>query len=189
MNLMKPLVFSAAMLAAAGAWSQELDAPEQGAPTEQSAQPEQNAEPEMEVKVYQDWEVRCETEADQCFMYQMVRNASDSPVAEIRIVDIEPRGEAVAGATVVTPLGTLLDAGVVLQIDEREARKYPFNWCTRAGCFARFGLTDAEIAAMKAGNVVKMRLLSVSAPDQPILLDVSLAGFTAAYNEMSTPEG
>ena len=177
MNILKPLVFSAAMLAAAGAWSQELDAPAE------------TAQPEMEMKVYQDWELRCEAGADQCFIYQMVRNAAESPVAEIRIVNIEPRGEAVAGATVVTPLGSLLDAGVVLQIDDREARKYPFNWCTRAGCFSQFGFTEEEVAAMKAGNVVKMRLISVSAPDQPILLDVSLSGFTAAYDEMSKPQG
>ncbi len=177
MNFLKPLVFFASLLVASAAWAQE------------SVAPAQDPEPEMEMKAFQDWEVRCEAAADRCFMYQMVRNAAENPVAEIRIVDIEPRGEAVAGATVVTPLGTLLDAGIVLQIDDNEARQYPFNWCTRAGCFARFGFTDAEVGAMKAGNIVKMRLVSVSAPDQPVVLEISLSGFTAAYNEMSKPEG
>ena len=176
MNVLKALVFAASLLAASVAGAQDAEAPTE------------SPQPEMEMKVFQDWELRCEADADQCFMYQMVRNAAENPVAEIRIVDIEPRGEAIAGATVVTPLGTLLDAGLVLQIDDNEARQYPFNWCTRAGCFARFGFTEAEVAAMKAGNTVKMRLLSVSAPDQPVLLEVSLSGFTAAYNEMSQPQ-
>ena len=177
MNFLKPLVFFASLMIAATAWAQE------------SETPEESPEPEMEMKAFQDWEVRCEADADQCFMYQMVRNAAGNPVAEVRVVNIEPRGEAVAGATVVTPLGTLLDSGLVLQIDDAEARQYPFNWCTRAGCFARFGFTEAEVDSMKAGNAVKMRLVSVSAPDQPVLLEISLSGFTAAYDEMSKPEG
>ena len=47
-----------------------------------------------------------------------------------------------AGVTVVTPLGTLLTAGVVVQVDTGEQRQYPFAWCSQVGCFARFGLAS-----------------------------------------------
>ena len=66
--------------------------------------------------------------------------------------------------TVVTPLGTLLPQGVVVQIDTGEQRQYPFAWCSQVGCFARFGLARPSIDAMKRGKAGKLTLHAVAAP-------------------------
>jgi invasion protein IalB len=133
---------------------------------------------------FQDWEVRCSADGDDCFVYQIAHDENDNPVAEFSLVALEGAGEAVAGATVVTPLGTLLPAGLVMQIDGGEARQYPFTFCSPVGCFAQLALTEAMVASMRRGRIARLLVTSVGQPNDPVELDVSLLGFTAAYNSL-----
>jgi invasion protein IalB len=149
------------------------------------------AEPEvLEIvrDTFGDWQVRCAPEGDNCFMYQLALDAQENPVAEFSLLKLPIEAEATAGVTVVTPLGTLLPAGLVMQIDNGERRQYPFSWCSQVGCFARFGLNDASINSMKRGKAGKVALVSVGAPEAPVTLDISLSGFTAAYDSLNVPE-
>jgi invasion protein IalB len=154
------------------------------APTGQPAQPEV-----MEVvrDTFGQWQVRCAPDGDECFMYQLALDAGDNPVAEVSILKLPEEADAAAGVTVVTPLGTLLTNGVVVQIDSGEARQYPFAWCSQVGCFARFGLDQVAVDVMKRGRGGKITLLSVGAPESPVTLDLSLTGFTDAYNSLEVP--
>ncbi len=193
----RPFIFALALiLVAPFAIAQEATDSETNAPAapaeaeaETEAAPEADAPaeeaPQVTVTEHGDWEVRCETTSGNCFMYQLARNGAGNPVAEIRIVRLPDQGEAAAGVTVITPLGSLLSEGLVLQVDDAEARQYPFNWCVRSGCFSQFGMTAAEVTAMRAGTVARLRIVAVSAPDQPVILEVSLTGFTAAHNALS----
>jgi len=167
-----PIADGAAAEGAAGA-----DAADAAAATEPPAV-------EIITTTYDDWDVRCTNDSSNCDMYQLVRDEALNPVVEVSIQALPAGGQAVAGATIVTPLGTLLSEGALLQIDSGRARQYPFNWCDRGGCYARFGLTAEEVANMKRGVTAKLRILSVSAPETPVLLDISLAGFTAAFDSM-----
>ena len=90
----------------------------------------------------------------------------------------------IAGATIVAPLGTLLTRGVVFAIDDADATQYPFSWCTRPGCFSRFGLTDLLVANMKAGTDVNITLFLVGDAQQPVAISASLKGFTAAFDAL-----
>jgi invasion protein IalB len=149
------------------------------------------AEPEvMEIvrETHGEWEVRCTPEETDCFLYQLALDDQENPVAEFSLLKLPAGSDAVAGATVVTPLGTLLPEGIVIQIDGGEQRQYPFAWCSQVGCFARFGLTGETINAMKRGRGANVRLVSVAAPEQPVSLDLSLSGFTAAYDALAVPE-
>ncbi len=136
-----------------------------------------------------DWQVRCFTQTEECFMYQLALDSNQNPVAEVSLLKLPEGGEAASGMTVVSPLGTLLTSGVLVQVDTNEARQYPFNWCSQAGCFARFGLTGQSIASMKRGKTGKMTLISVAAPQSPISLNLSLTGFTDAYDSLKPPPG
>ncbi|WP_161861768.1 invasion associated locus B family protein [Algicella marina] len=150
--------------------------------------PEAPAEPEIETEVFGDWEKRCAVATNQCFIYQIARDEAGNAVAEVTIVSLPDGDQAEAGATIVTPLGTLLPSGLVMQVDSGQARKYEYSWCTRSGCFARFGLEAGYIANLKAGNKAIMQLSSVAAPERPIRLNLSLSGFTAAYEALPSPE-
>jgi invasion protein IalB len=143
---------------------------------------------EIVRETFGDWEIRCAPEGDECFMYQLALDAQENPVAEFSLLKLPLQAEATAGVTVVTPLGTLLPAGLVLQIDSGERRQYPFSWCSQVGCFARFGLDETSVSALKRGNRGKVTLVSVGAPQSPVTLDVSLSGFTAAFDSLALPE-
>jgi invasion protein IalB len=137
---------------------------------------------------FDDWEVRCAPDGDDCFLYQLALDEDENPVAEFSLVRLPEGSEAVAAATVVTPLGTLLPAGLVVQINGGEARQYPFTFCSQVGCFAQLAFTQETISAMRRGRVAQLTLASVAAPSDPVELEVSLIGFTAAFNSLAVGE-
>ncbi len=133
------------------------------------------------------WQVRCAPDGKECFMYQLAVDQQKNPVAEVSLLKLPEESDADAGVTVVTPLGTLLTTGVVMQVDGGEQRQYPFAWCSQVGCFARFGLTKPAIDALKRGKTSKLSLVSIGRPEAPVVLDLSLSGFTAAFDSLEVP--
>ncbi|MBZ0128742.1 MAG: invasion associated locus B family protein [Rhodobacteraceae bacterium] len=130
------------------------------------------------------WEIRCvkvEEGAEPCHIYQLLKNTDGDPVAEISIFHLPGGGAAIAGATAITPLGTLLTAGVKLQIEDEKPKVYPFNWCEGVGCISRMGLTGLEIQKMKKGSVAEFTIVSIAAQDQPVTLKMDLNGFSDAF--------
>lgn len=134
---------------------------------------------------HDDWQLRCIRTgdgADPCQLYQLLEDGNGNPVSEINIFPItDGSSEAAAGATVVTPLETLLTSQLGFQVDSGQVKTYPFAWCSQIGCFARLGYTDADVNAMKRGAEAKVLIRPVAAPDQVVTLTVSLSGFTAAF--------
>ena len=130
-----------------------------------------------------DWQMRCirapEGQEDPCQLYQLLRDETDNAVAEISMFSLPAGSEAAAGATIITPLETLLTEQLTISVDSSGSKRYPFTWCSAIGCFARVGFTTAEVNTFKRGNVAKITIVPVAAPDQKVVLDVSLSGFTA----------
>ncbi|MBF9050279.1 invasion associated locus B family protein [Roseobacter sp. HKCCD9010] len=134
------------------------------------------------------WEIRCirveEGQPEPCQMYQLLSDEGGNPVAEFNLFDIPDEGNVIAGATIVTPLDTLLLPQLQLRIDSGQAQRYPFSFCQQIGCFVRLGLSEADIAAFRAGANAVVSIVPLPAPDQVVELSASLTGFTAAYNDL-----
>jgi invasion protein IalB len=150
-----------------------------------------NAKPEGPYvrEKHGNWEVRCTKveEAEKCNLYHLLGDGQGNSVAEMNIEILPAGGQAAAGVTLITPLGTLLTAQLGWRIDSGKTRRYPYSWCESGGCIARFGLTKGDIASMKKGANGKLTLVSVVAPDKPIVLELPLTGFTAAFNSIPAP--
>jgi invasion protein IalB len=135
-----------------------------------------------------DWEQRCfrtEDGSDPCQLYQLLKDAEGNAVAEISMFDLPAdSGQAVAGASIIAPLETLLTESLRLKIDTGAAKVYPFTWCAPIGCVARVGFTAEEVAQFKGGSKAVITIVPVVAPDQKVELDLSLTGFTAGYDAM-----
>lgn len=134
------------------------------------------------------WEQRCvrtETGQDPCQLYQLLKDGQGTSVAEINVFPLPDGGEAVAGATLIAPLETLLTAGLRIAIDGSEAKIYPFTFCARIGCVARIGFTAAEHEAFKKGAAATVTIVPAVAPDETVALTVSLKGFTAGYEAVA----
>ncbi|SEO26879.1 Invasion protein IalB, involved in pathogenesis [Gemmobacter aquatilis] len=170
------------------------EAPAAETPAAAPAQPAAPADGVGSVYVkstHDSWELRCvkagEGKADPCQIYQLLKDAQGNSVAEIGIFPLPAGAEAAAGATLITPLETLLTENVVLQIDAQKARVYPFSWCDRGGCVARVGFTAEDIASLKKGNKMTMSIVPIAKPDQKVTLDISLKGFTAGFDALPIP--
>ena len=139
-------------------------------------------------EVHADWEVRCvktEDGSDPCQMYQLLADQDGNSVAEISIYPLPAGQRAAAGATIATPLETLLTEDLRLSVDGGQDKIYRYSFCSAFGCFARVGFTAGEVEAFKRGAKGKLTIVPAAAPDQKVVLTVSLKGFTAAYHAVS----
>ncbi|EPX79018.1 invasion associated locus B family protein [Litoreibacter arenae] len=141
------------------------------------------------VSEHGDWELRCikapEGTKDPCQLYQLLEDQQGNSVAEINMFNLPGDDNLAAGATIVTPLETLLTQNVLLSVDGGKAKVYPFTFCTAIGCFSRVGFTAGDVAAFKAGNAAKIVVVPAQAPDQKVELTMSLSGFTAGFDAVT----
>ncbi|MFV1496355.1 invasion associated locus B family protein [Phaeobacter sp. JH20_02] len=133
-----------------------------------------------------DWDLACvktDEETDPCSLLQIMSDDSGNPMAEFSLFRIDQEGsQAVAGATVIVPLETLLPAALTISIDGAPGKRYNYSFCSPMGCVAQIGLTETDIAAFKKGKIATLSLRPAPAPDQVINMELSLSGFTAGYN-------
>ncbi|OSP55236.1 invasion associated locus B family protein [Pseudoruegeria sp. SK021] len=136
---------------------------------------------------FTDWVNRCirvDDAPDPCEIHQTLMDAQGTRTAEINIFPLDRPGIA-AGASIITPLETLLTRNLTLSIDGAEARVYPYTFCSQIGCVAQIGLSAEELAAFRGGKEAKITIVPVAAPNQQVTVNVSLAGFTAGFNSLS----
>lgn len=136
---------------------------------------------------FEAWEQRCvrtETGVDPCQLYLLLKDKDGNSVAEFTMFNLPAgsEGPAVAGATFIAPLETLLTAGMALQVDASKGKVYPFTFCTQIGCVARIGFTAEEVEQMKKGANAVITIVPFVAPDEKVELTMSLKGFTAGLD-------
>ncbi len=198
LSLFSAVVVSVALMGAAQA--QEAAAPATEAPAADVANGTDSLSLGSEVKApdgpgttyteatFESWEQRClrtEDGANPCQLYQLLKDAQGTSVAEISMFALPPGQPAVAGATIVAPLETLLTEQLTISVDAATPKRYPFTWCAPVGCIARIGFTQAEVDGFKKGAKATMTIVPVAAPDQKVVLDISLKGFTAGFDAVS----
>ena len=201
--LARPLALALALLAAAPAFAQETTpapAPDTettapapadaAAAAPQAAAPTGNGVGEPYVsETFEAWELRCvrtEDGSDPCQLYQLLKDKETAkPVAEISLLALPEGGEAVAGATIIVPLETLLTQQLNITVDKGKTKRYPFTFCAEVGCVARVGFTQEDIDGFKKGNVAVVSVVPVAAPDRTVDVEISLKGFTAGLDAVA----
>ena len=106
-------------------------------------------------------------------------------------IDYIGSGTATPGVDVggfIVPLGTLLTEKLTIQVDSAQAKRYDLSFCVQIGCYARVGFTEAEVNAFRRGQVARVTITPFQAPDQRVTVNMSLAGFTAAYDQITALE-
>ncbi|HQU69336.1 MAG TPA: invasion associated locus B family protein [Albidovulum sp.] len=148
-----------------------------------AAAPDDIGKPYVAEK-FGDWDLRCvrtEDGADPCQLYQLLKEKnSGNPVSEITLVNLPEGSKVAVGATIITPLETLLLEQLNFAIDTAKPVAYPFSFCTQVGCVARLGLTAEEVEKLKKGKVASVTVVPVANPNAKVMVEVSLNGFTKA---------
>ncbi len=139
-------------------------------------------------ETFQDWRLRClknVKDKDECHLHQLLKGTSGNTVAQITVFNFpNADGAAIAGANVTVPLETALRENLKMRIDDKQAKAYPFSYCDSVGCHARLGLTAVEIKWMQDGQSAKIATVPYRGAQEPVIVDLSLSGFTAGYKTL-----
>ena len=159
-------------------------APENARSQDQPA-PEKAPENPQKVQRFEDWELRCEQkdkwEEKTCYIAQNLK-AEETGRRVLQILVARFGTEQALGALISVPIGIRLPPGVIMQIDEKPARRFPLERCTPQACQAQVRLDDKLLASLKAG--ASGRVTFHEASGQAVNVSFSLKGFTAAFKEL-----
>ncbi|WP_300030189.1 invasion associated locus B family protein [uncultured Roseobacter sp.] len=183
-----PLVLSAGLAAAQSTDEEAAEAPvtDDGLSLGTAAEPQVGQAYAAEFNG--DWELRCvktESGEDPCQMVQLLTDPEGAPIAEFSLYRLAEENPAAAGATVIVPLETALQAQLTIQVDSQQAKRYPYAFCNQVGCYARIGLTEEDVASYKRGNQAVLSIVPMAAQDQRVTVTLSLSGFTASFDKTS----
>ena len=149
----------------------------------------QQTEPYIKERI-KDWNLKCIEPIDsieRCEANQIIFNQKQQPVAEISIFKL-PKGQiAAAAATIIVPLETALNEGLVLEMQDLEPKKYQFKFCNSIGCYSQIGLTIEELEALKSKGKASIFLKHLSSGDQQLVIPISLSGFTTTFSKATQP--
>jgi len=149
----------------------------------------QQTEPYIKER-FENWTLKCikpVNSIERCEANQIIFNQKQQPVAEISIIKLPKDQVAVAAATIIVPLETILSEGLVLAIQELEPKRYQFKFCNSLGCYSQIGLTDDEVEALKKKENASIVLKHISSGDQQIVIPMSLNGFTKTFSNVIQP--
>ncbi len=141
-----------------------------------------------------DWVVNCTTEREskvtQCAMIQPIYDETGE--TQSAIIEIFAAGNdnplISANAILVTPLGTNLEQGIFLQVDDiLPQRNYRINYCLQNGCVARMAFFASEVDEMRNGQEMVLTLFAYNS-DQPLGYRISLSGFTRSFEILQNPD-
>jgi invasion protein IalB len=112
-----------------------------------------------------------------CLITQELRTDSGQFLASVAIR--ETPGEQRRSILVSVPVGMLIQAGVQLQVDGAEPTRAQYTICFPNACYAELAVDGAYINKLKAGG--KLQLTTMNQQARPVRFDLTLIGFTAAY--------
>ena len=134
------------------------------------------------------WDVVCDSaQAEQCRLRQIGKTADGKKaliffVGKLEGATTQDGKNVPAAIRITTPLGTILRAGLKIQIDESDAQTGIFEVCIPTGCIVSDAISDEYLARLKAGNVVNLTFNVLQ--EGTLNVVISLKGFTKAFKAL-----
>lgn len=134
-----------------------------------------------------DWEIRCISGSDTCAMSQVGKTSDGQRALLVSIQRVTgpnaktQDGKPIQAAmTVQVPLGILIPYGVRIKIDADQVIPLPLSRCIPAGCVSQAPMLPEAVSKMKKGSKAVYGVFL----DKEVLVDISLRGFTKAYDNL-----
>ncbi|MCT4657130.1 MAG: invasion associated locus B family protein [Cohaesibacter sp.] len=118
------------------------------------------------------------TKKSLCMIVQELRAETGQFLASVAVREIE--GKKRKSLVIAITPGMLLQPGLSLQIDKGKQNKGAYGICFPNACYAEIVIDANYIAQMKKGSQLSLTTLNQQA--QPVRFDLTLSGFTAAYD-------
>ncbi len=122
------------------------------------------------------------TQKNLCLVTQELRSNSGQLLASLAIREAE--GEARKSLLTSVPVGMLIRPNVRLQIDGGRETEVPYSICFPNACYAELAIDAGFVNQMKAGG--KLQVTTMNQQAKPVRFDMTLIGFTAAYDGPGT---
>ena len=176
------VVGMAVALPAAAQQTQPAEAPAQAPAAGPAGQP--NMPNRVLQATHGAWEIHCLEGTETCVMQQVGKTTDGRRAVLVmieRLSGVTAEGQNVpAAVTVHAPLGVLIPYNVRVRIDQGEVEPVPLIRCLAESCMARSPLREQDVETFKKGTNAKVGFFLT----EEVLADVSLSGFTAAYNAL-----
>jgi invasion protein IalB len=160
-------------------------APQQGAPGQAAP-----AEQKLTERQFKDWTVRCGRQNEQgpevCEMQQQQTDKEGRTVMAVAVGKVP--GSSELGLLIMVPLGVLLPAGIMLQIDSGAEMPMQVNRCERQGCRIEMLLKPDLLTRLKSGSQAKVffEAFDPQGERRRLGIPISLFGFTAALEQVAS---
>jgi invasion protein IalB len=145
--------------------------------------PAQEADPEAGKMnfVGSGWQVQCNNTgtALDCMVLQRITSAEGALIAALAVRAGDATGSAL---TIQLPLGILVSAPVIMQVDGGVKKSFAIRTCLAAGCVLEAEVPALLLDEMKGGTSLLLSFQSLDA--QPISLDIPLNGFALAVERL-----
>jgi len=140
---------------------------------------------DVTTESFQDWEVRCQRNAEgpsPCAMSQLITQPdSDQPLMQV-ILDYPPQIDDPVMSFFV-PLGVRLAPGLQFSVDNGEPVQFPYQVCQEQGCRADVPIESSMLQQLRSGNTATLSMISPRGERMDI--DISLIGFTDASTRIA----
>lgn len=149
------------------------------------------------VQKFGTWSSRCETNeagAEQCHAYVAV-GVGEEGGQQQRVLylgigygkrDADNDGKNDLFMFAITPLGTLLPAGIAWEIDGKNGFNQQFLYCLPGGCQTEVLLTEERVKALKAGSQMEVTFRLVARGE--LKVPVKLDGVSKAIDSLPKPK-
>lgn len=119
-----------------------------------------------------------------CLVTQEVRTETGEFLASISVQEAKTaEGKRLIRAAV--PLGTLIQPGIRVQVDEGKQVAGKYVICLPNACYAEMEIDDAFVDSLKKGN--NMVVLVINNQGKPVGIGLTLAGFTKSWEGAPVP--
>ncbi|MDQ0315670.1 invasion associated locus B family protein [Amorphus orientalis] len=118
------------------------------------------------------------TQKEVCLVTQELRTDRGQFMASVAIREISGEDRRVLLSAV--PVGMLIQPGLRVQIDGGEQQQARYSICFPNACYAEMVVESAFVNKLKAGG--NLKLTTLNQQGKPVNFDVTLSGFTAAYD-------
>lgn len=126
--------------------------------------------------------------------YKVCSKQEDNDICNVQFQSVASTGQLVTAVSlaeikgkinrrvfqVTVPIGRLIPAGIKVKVDDKKEVTIPYTYCFPQSCMAEVQLDDNLVALLKSGSA--MSITSTNFQNKPNPVDVTLAGFTAAYD-------
>jgi invasion protein IalB len=132
-------------------------------------------------ETYQDWSLACQSGGQTvCAISQQQTQQNGQRVLAI---ELRRSNDDTLSGNLILPFGLLLDAGVILEVDDgQKGEPLRFSTCMPGGCLVPLSFDADYVAALQSGTALRVKVQS--ADTKEINLSISLKGLSPALDRL-----